>query len=89
MFFLVIVMSQKDIGFSMSKLTNLLLVEMSFLMKKTWNWEDKKIENTAIISSNQEEDEKDEVVSQGKEIPDSDNEEPPPRGTKMLSVSKM
>ncbi|XP_069146007.1 uncharacterized mitochondrial protein AtMg00810-like [Solanum lycopersicum] len=58
---------------------------MSFLMKKTWNWEDKKIENTAIISSNQEEDEKDEVVSQGKEIPDSDNEEPPPRGTKILS----
>ena len=78
-------MSQKDIGFSMSKLTNLLLVEMSFLMKKTWNWEDKKIENTAIISSNQEEDEKDEDVSQGGEIPDSDNEEPPPRGTKMLS----
>ena len=32
--FLVIVMLQKDIGFSMSKLTNLLLVEMSFLMKK-------------------------------------------------------
>ena len=54
-------------------------------MKKTWNWEDKKIENTAIISSNQEEDEKDEDVSQGGEIPDSDNEEPPPRGTKMLS----
>ena len=70
----------------MSKLTNLLLVEMSFLIKKiTWSWEDKNIENTAIISSNQEEDEKDEDVSQGGEILNSDNEEPPPRGTKMLS----
>ena len=47
--------------------------------------EDKKIENTTIISSNQEEDEKDEDVSQGGEIQDSDNEEPPPRGTEMFS----
>jgi len=39
------------------KTTNFLLVEMSFLMKNNI-WEDKKIENTAIISSNQEEDEK-------------------------------
>ena len=55
----------------MSKLTNLLFVEMSFLMKNNMkNWEDKKIENTTIISSNQEEDEKDEDVSQGGEIPD-------------------
>lgn len=50
----------KKIGFSMSKLTNLLLVEMPFLMKKHGiGW--KKIENTSIISldvSNQEEDEK-------------------------------
>ena len=70
----------------MSKLTNLLLVQMSFFYEKiTWNWEDKKIENTTIISSNQEEDEKDEDVSQGGEIPDSDNEEPPLRGTKILS----
>ena len=69
----------------MSKLTNLLLVEMSFLMKKTWNWEDKKIENTAIISSNQEEDDKDEYDSQRGEILDSDDKEPPPRRIKMLS----
>ena len=47
--------------------------------------EDKKIENTAITSSNQEEDEKDEDVSQGGEIPNSDEEEPPPRGTQILS----
>lgn len=67
--------------------TNKLVVsrDVIFDEKTTWNWEDKKIENTAIISSNQEEDEKDEDVSQGGEIPDSDNEEPPPRGTKMLS----
>ena len=66
--------------------TNKLVVnrDVIFDEKTTWNWEDKKIENTAIISSNQEEDEKDEDVSQGGEIPDSDNEEPPPRGTKML-----
>ena len=67
--------------------TNKLVVsrDVIFDEKTTWNWEDKKIENTAIISSNQEEDEKDEDVSQGGEIPDSNNEEPPPRGTKMLS----
>ena len=65
--------------------TNKLVVSRDFDEKTTWNWEDKKIENTAIISSDQEKDEKDEDVSQGGEIPDSDNEEPPPRGTKMLS----
>ena len=66
--------------------TNKLVVSryVIFDEKTTWNWEDKKIENTAIISSNQEF-EKDEDVSQGGEIPDSDNEESPPRGTKMLS----
>ena len=66
--------------------TNKLVVsrDVIFYEKTTWNWEDKKIENTAIISSNQEEDEKDKDVSQGGEIPDLDNEEPPPRGTKML-----
>ena len=53
--------------------------------KTTWNWKDKKIENTAIIYSNQEEDEKDEDVSQEREIPDSNDEEPFPRGTKILS----
>jgi len=47
--------------------------------------EDKKIENIAITSSNQEEDEKDEDVSQGREIPNSNNQEPPPRVTKILS----
>ena len=67
--------------------TNKLVVsrDVIFDEKTIWNWEDKKIENTAIISSNQEEDEKDEDVSQGGEISDSDNEEPPLRGTKMLS----
>ena len=67
--------------------TNKLVVsrDVIFDEKTTWNWEDKKIDNTAIICSNQEEDEKDEDVSQGGEISDSDNEEPPPRGTKMLS----
>ena len=46
--------------------TNKLVVsrDVIFDEKTTWNWEDKKIENTAIISSNQEEDEKDEDVSQ-------------------------
>ena len=46
--------------------TNKLVVsrDVIFDEKTTWNWEDKKkIENTAIISSNQEEDEKDEDVS--------------------------
>lgn len=43
------------------------------------------LENTTIISSNQEEDEKDEDVSQEGEIPNSDDEEPLPRGTKILS----
>ena len=43
------------------------------------------LENTTIISSNQEEDEKDEDVSQEREIPDSNDEEPFPRGTKILS----
>ena len=43
------------------------------------------LENTTIISSNQEEDEKNEDVYQGGEIPNSVNEEPPLRGTKMLS----
>ncbi|XP_069148339.1 uncharacterized protein [Solanum lycopersicum] len=67
--------------------TNKLVVsrDVIFDEKTTWNWEDKKIENTTVISLNQEEDEKDEDVSQGREIPDSDNEEPPPRGTKILS----
>ena len=37
--------------------------DVIFNEKPTWNFEDKKIENTAIISSNQEEDEKDEDVS--------------------------
>ena len=66
--------------------TNKLVVsrDVIFDEKTTWNWEDKKIENTAIISSIQEEDEKDEDVSQGGEIPDSDNEDPSPRRTKML-----
>ena len=66
--------------------TNKLVVsrDVIFDEKITSNWEDKKIENIAIISSNQEEDEKNEDVSQGGEIPDSDNEESPPRGTKML-----
>ena len=73
------------IGFSMTKLTNFLLLEMSILIKKIRTCGDKKRENTSIISSNQEEDEKNEDVSQGGEIPDSNNEEPPPRGTKMLS----
>ena len=51
--------------------TNKLVVsrDVIFDEKTTWNWEDKKIENTAIISSNQEF-EKDEDVSQGGEIPD-------------------
>jgi len=35
--------------------------------------------------SNREDDEKEEDVLQGGEIPDSDDEGPPPRGTKMLS----
>ena len=67
--------------------TNKLVVsrDVIFDEKTTWNWEDKKIENIAIIYSNQEEDDKDEDVSQGGEIPDSDNEDPPPRGKKMLS----
>ena len=53
--------------------TNKLVVsrDVIFDEKTTWNWEDKKIENTTIISSNQEEDEKDEDISQGGEIPDS------------------
>ncbi|KAH0653541.1 hypothetical protein KY290_031821 [Solanum tuberosum] len=45
-----------------------------------------KVENTSIISldmSNPEEDE--ENVHQREEISDSDDEEPPPRGTQMLS----
>ena len=65
--------------------TNKLVVsrDVIFDEKTTWNWEDKKkIENTAIISLNQEGDEKDEDVSQGGEISDSHNEEPPPRGKK-------
>ena len=68
--------------------TNKLIISRDAIFdeKITWNWEDKKIENTAIISSNQEEGEKDGDVSQGGEIQDSDNEEPPPRGIKMLSV---
>ena len=67
--------------------TNKLVVSryVIFYENTTLNWEDKNIENIAIISSNQEEDEKDEDVSQGGEIPDSDNEEPPPRETKILS----
>ncbi|KAH0639809.1 hypothetical protein KY285_036395 [Solanum tuberosum] len=55
-----------------------------------------KIENTSIIYlnvSNQEEDDKkeEEDVPQGGEISNSDYEEPPPRGTKLLSdiLSKM
>ena len=66
--------------------TNKLVVsrDVIFDEKTTWNWEDKKIENTAIIFSNQEEDEKDDDVSQGGEIRDSDDEELPPRGTKKL-----
>ena len=55
--------------------TNKLVVsrDVIFDEKTTWNWEDKKkIENTAIISLNQEEDEKDEDVSQGGEIPNSE-----------------
>ena len=68
------------------KTNKLVSRDVIFDEKTTWNWEDKKIENTAIISSNQEEDAKDEDVSQWGEIPDSNNEEPPPRGTKMLSV---
>ena len=53
--------------------TNKLVVssDVIFVEKTTWNWEEKKIQNTAIISSNQEEDEKDEDISQGGEIPDS------------------
>ncbi|KAH0660252.1 hypothetical protein KY290_029778 [Solanum tuberosum] len=46
------------------------------------------VENTSIISldvSNKEEDEEEEDVLQGGEISDLDNQEPPPRGTKMLS----
>ena len=64
--------------------TNKLIVsrDVIFDEKTTWNWGDKKIENTAIISSNQEEDEKYEDVSQGGEIPDSDDEESPPSGKK-------
>ena len=64
--------------------TNKLVVsrDVIFDEKTTWNWEDKKIENSAIISSNQEDDDKDEDVSQGGEISDSHNEEPPPRGKK-------
>ena len=67
--------------------TNKLVIsrDVIYYEKTTWNWEDKKIENTAIISSNQEEDDKDEDVSQGGEIPNSDNEKLPPRGTKILS----
>lgn len=61
--------------------TNKLVVSryVIFDLKKTWNWEDKKIENTAIISSNQKEHEKYEDVSQGREIPNSDDREPPSR----------
>ncbi|KAH0706175.1 hypothetical protein KY285_010696 [Solanum tuberosum] len=47
-----------------------------------------KVENTSIISldlPNQEEDEEKEDIRQGGEISDSDDEEPPLRGTKMLS----
>ncbi|KAH0689471.1 hypothetical protein KY289_016829 [Solanum tuberosum] len=47
-----------------------------------------KVENTSIISldvSNQEEDEKEEDIPQGGEIVDSHDEEPPSRGTNMLS----
>ena len=67
--------------------TNKLIISRDAIFdeKITWNWEDKKIENTAIISSNHEEDEKDEDVSQGGEISYSDDEEPPPRRTKILS----
>ena len=53
--------------------TNKLVVSRDIIFDKkttTWNWEDKKIENTSIISSNQEEDEKYEDVSQGGEITD-------------------
>ena len=60
--------------------TNKLVVSRDVIFyEKTWNWEDKKIENTAIISSNQEEDEKDEDVSKGGEIPNSDDRELPSR----------
>ena len=64
--------------------TNKLVVsrDVIFDEKTTWNWEDKKIENTTVLSLNQEEDEKDEDVYKGGEIPNSDNEEPPPRSTK-------
>ena len=51
------------------KTNKLVSRDVIFDEKTTWNWEDKKIENTAIISSNQEF-EKDEDVSQGGEIPD-------------------
>ena len=53
--------------------TNKLVVSRYVIFDETttWNWEDKKIEYIAIISSNQEEDEKDEDISQGGEIPDS------------------
>ncbi|KAH0729539.1 hypothetical protein KY285_000654 [Solanum tuberosum] len=47
-----------------------------------------KVENTSIISldvSNQEEDEEEEDVPQRGEISDYDDEEPSPRGEKMLS----
>ena len=66
--------------------TNKLVVSryVIFYENTTLNWEDKNIENIAIISSNQEEDEKDEDVSQWGEIPDLDNEDPPPRGTKNI-----
>ena len=37
--------------------------EVIFDEKTTWNLEDKKIENTAIVFSNQEDDQKDEDVS--------------------------
>ena len=66
--------------------TNKLVVSryVIFYENTTLNWEDKNIENIAIISSNQEEDEKDEDVSQGGEIPNSDNEKLPPRGKKNI-----
>jgi len=67
--------------------TNKLAVsrDVIFDEETTRDWKDKKIENTIIISSNQEKDEKVEDVSQREDIPDLDDEEPPPKGTKVFS----
>ena len=50
--------------------TNKLVVsrDVIFYGKTTRNWKDKNIVNTAIISSNQKEDDKEENVSKGGEI---------------------